>query len=259
MARFWLVLSLSLFVASFSVAQTSTVSDLQAVQFLKRSVSAMATVAPTDSVATGSVNIVAGSQTSQGTVRILTRGINETSVQVQTQDANWAIVFLQGQASKTDAGTSTALSLEGASTSQAAYFPLAYLAAILQNPDAVIQNIGSETLNGASAQHLRTWNSFRSAPSWQFLSAFTITDIWLDGSSGLPRRVSFVHRDGGGATPKILVTIDYSNYQNIDGVLFPMQIQQSVNGTPWMTVSIQAASFNTGLTDADFPVVQGGN
>jgi hypothetical protein len=93
----------------------------------------------------------------------------------------------------------------------------------------------------------------------QFLAPFTVTDVWLDTASGLPRRVSFVQRDGGGATPKSAITVDYLSFQNANGISYPTEIQESVDGTVWMTVSIQSASFNVGLTDANFPIAQGGN
>jgi hypothetical protein len=233
--------------------------DPQAVLLVQSAVSSAATVAPTDSVAAGSVSIVAGSETSTGTIQIQTLGTNQTSVQVQTEDANWTVIYSQGLASQTVGGIATGLSLEAASTSQCVYFPLPYLAGILQNPDVALQYIGSETLNGASAQHIRATDTFQSNPSFQYLSSFTVTDVWLDSASGLPRRISFTYRDGGGATPKIPVTIDYSTFQNFGGVLYPSQILQSVNGTPWMTVSIESVRFNTGLTNSNFPVATGGN
>jgi hypothetical protein len=86
-----------------------------------------------------------------------------------------------------------------------------------------------------------------------------VTDIWLDGASGLPRTISFIQRHGGGSAPKIPISISYSNYQNLGGVLYPYQIQQSVNGTVWATITIQSVVFNTGLTDADFSVNEEGN
>jgi hypothetical protein len=243
-----------------SATQPTVQRDPQAIAALQQAVAAMGGNVPADSVATGTVTLVAGSETDQGGIRLLTRGTSQTSVQVQTPLNSWGVTYSQGQGSRTDGATSTALSLEAASTSQCAYFPLPYLAGVLQNPDTALQYIGGETLAGTAVQHVRVWNTFQSSPYLQFLAGFTVTDIWEDSTSGLPRRISFVHRDGGGAAPKIPVTIDFSSYQNIGGVLYPSQILHSVNGTLWITVSVQAASFNTGLTDADFPVVvAGGN
>ena len=262
-SRLVLLLLLQPFLAIPVIAQqstsTATASSSNAQALLQNAVAAMGGAVPSDSTATGSVTIVAGSKTSQGTISILTRATNQTSVQVQTQDANWSVIYSQGQASRIDGATTTLLSLEAASTSQCAYFPLPYLAGVLQNPDTAYQYVGSETLGGSSVQHVRVWNTFQSNPSWKLLANFTLTDIWFDSLTGLPRRISFVHREGSGSVPGILISIDYIGFQRIGGILYPGEMLQSVNGTPWLTASIQSVVFNTGLTDANFPVAGGGN
>ena len=52
----------------------SIVRDQQALTVLQNAISAMGNAVPGDSVATGSVTIVAGTKTDDGTVRITTRG-----------------------------------------------------------------------------------------------------------------------------------------------------------------------------------------
>lgn len=239
------------------VSPSASARDPQAVSLLSQSVTAMAAVVPSDSVQTGTVQI--GSGAVSGSVQIQTLGSAQTSLQVRTSFASWTVVYSQGQATRTDDGTSTSLSLEATSTSQCSFFPLPFVTGILQNRDTALQFVGNETLNGVSVQHVRTWNTFQSSPIWQFLSPFTLMDIWLDTASRLPRRVSFVFQDGQGATPKIPNVIDFASYQTTGGVTYPTQISQYVDGTLWMTVSIQSTAFNTGLTTADFPVSQGGN
>lgn len=258
------LLLFSLFLCASALAQQPpsaivATSDPQAVALLEQSVSAFGSIPPLDSTANGSVTITAGSLTTQGAVTIWTKGTAQTSIQFQMPDSTWSVIYSQGQASRTDGTTSTPLSLEAASTSQCVYFPLPYLAGVLQSPDTAYQYVGSETLGGASVQHVRVWNTFQSNPSWQLLANFTMTDIWFDSLTGLPRRISFVHREGSGSVPGILVTVDYLSFQKISGVLYPGQIQQSVNGTPWLTASIQSVALNTGLTDANFPIAGGGN
>src|SRR5215475_7395276 len=78
---------------------TAPQRDPQAVTLLQQSVSVMG-VPPSDSTATGSVTIVAGSLTQQGTVTILTKGSTETSIQFQVPSNPWTVVFANGQANK---------------------------------------------------------------------------------------------------------------------------------------------------------------
>ena len=241
-------------------AQTPTsgqalVRDPQALSLLQASAAAMGQGSPSDSTASGTVTLVAGPSTDQGTVKILTKGTSETAVEVQTSSgSNWSIIYANGQANRVDSAGNVSLPLEQAASSQSNYFPLAMITGILTNGDECYQYVGLETVNGASAQHVQVWNSFNSAAYMQFLSSFTVLDIWLDATSQLPIQVSYISRAGGGATPKIPITVSYSNYQNSGGVLYPHQIQQTVNGTLWATVTIQSVAFNTGLSDASFPV-----
>ncbi|MGH9745215.1 MAG: hypothetical protein ACRD59_03795 [Candidatus Acidiferrales bacterium] len=255
---------LSLNQAAFAQAPVSStaptsVRDAQAVALLQASAAAMAKASPSDSVATGSVTLVAGSTTQQGTIRILTKGTSQTSVQVQTPDAAWSVIYSNSLASRSDGTSAKPLYMEQAASSRSAYFPYAIVADLVTNQDNAFTYIGQESLGQSPVQHIRAWNTFSSNPLLRFLTDFTVTDFWLDSASGLPLQISFVRRDGGGAAPRIPITVSYAKYQNVGGVLYPFQIEEFVNGTLWATTTIQSVSFNTGLTDADFPVSQGAN
>src|ERR1700687_4223002 len=67
--------------------------DAQAVTLLQTSVGAMGGNVPSDSVATGSIKIVAGSQTSTGTIRILTRGTDQSSEQITLPEATRTVTY----------------------------------------------------------------------------------------------------------------------------------------------------------------------
>lgn len=233
--------------------------DTQATALLQSSVRAMGGNLPSDSVATGSVVVVAGSLTTSGSVRILTRGTDQTLEQLSLPQSTVATIYSRGAANATTNGTTQSLSLERTASCQSAAFPLPFLAAALANLDEAIQYVALETSGQEQLQHIRIWNTYNSNSSLQFLSDFTTTDIWLDASTGLPKTVSFIRRDGGGASPKTLLTVSYANFQGSSAIFYPNSIQVSVNGTPWATITIQSVKLNAGLTDADFPVTQGAN
>ena len=125
------------------------------------------------------------------------------------------------------------------------------LGAILNNSDYRYLYVGLESLNGLSVHHLQFWNSFNSRPKFQFLADLTLRDIWIDTVSGLPQRISQIQRAGRGSEPHIQIDTYLSN---VSGVFYPFSIRKSLNGSPWMTITITSVSFNTGLTDANFPV-----
>jgi hypothetical protein len=219
----------------------------------------MAAVPPSDSAATGNVTITTGPLSTQGTVTILTKGLTETSVQYQMPDNSWTLISSNGQANKVESSQTVAYPLEFAASSRCVYFPLPYLAGILSNPDYSILFVGKETLGSAAVFHIAVQNTFVSSPKYQFLSPFTLAEIWFDAATGLPKQISYNRQSGRGASPKILISVSYSNYQVVSGVLHPFTIEESVNGTLWATTSIQSVTFNTGLTETNFPISAAGN
>ena len=254
--RLVLVASFVFFAFPSHAWQTSTAPtrDPQAIAILRQSIINMGSTLPADSVASGTVQTVAGSQTTEGTVRILTRGTVQSLVQITTPDANQTCIYSNGRANELTGTTVTVLPLELVVTSQAADFPTPLLAALLNDPDTSFQYVALESSNGLSLHHIHAWDSFASQPTLQSLADFSLRDIWIDASSGLPQRISYVRRPAHGAVAGVAVDVFYSSYQHSSGLLYPSTIQESLNGTPWATITIQNVAFNTGLTDSDFPV-----
>ncbi len=139
-------------------------------------------------------------------------------------------------------------------TSQCPEFPLPLLVAALNNPDETFQYIGLESQNGLAAHHLRYSNSFSSVSKLQFLAEFTTTDLWIDANTARPQRLSYFRRAGRASEPRTQVDVYFSNYQNVAGIAYPFLIQKSLNGSPWITITITNVAFNTGLSDASFSV-----
>lgn len=256
-ARPALFLSLCLLFADPLRAQTPTPTpsvDPQAVAILQQAVKAMGGSVPSDSTANGIVQTVAGGQTNQGTIQILTKGTAETLFQMTMPDATQTTIYSNGQANDRVGSTVTVLPLELVVTSQAAEFPLPLLGALLNNADMSFQYVGLEALNGASVHHIKAWDSFASQPNWQQCSSFSTRDIWVDATSLLPQRISFTRRPAHGAVAGMAVDVYFAGYQYWGGILYPSTIQKSRNGTQWATISIQSVALNTGLTDENFPV-----
>jgi hypothetical protein len=230
------------------------VRDPQAVAILQHAIAAMGSNSPADSSATGTVSVVEGSTTQSGSIQILTRGTSQTAETITLPDGQRAVVYSNGDAKETKGSQSSNPPLQLILTDQCADFPLPTIQSALNNSDETFQYVGAETLEGASVQHVRLWNSFASKPRLQKLAAFSVRDIWLDATSGVPLKLAYSRRAGGGAVPAFTVEVSFSHYTNVNGVLYPLQINKSYNGTPWQTITIQSVSFNTGLTDGQFVV-----
>jgi hypothetical protein len=79
-------------------------------------------------------------------------------------------------------------------------------------------------------------------------------NIYLDAASFLPVAFSFnTHPDDDEAT-NILVEIDFSNYEPVNGVQVPMRVQKLINGGLALDVAVTSAAVNAGLSDAPFAI-----
>src|SRR5262249_20601002 len=243
--------------ASTSVAQTPQ-RDAQAILLVTNAVAAMGGTSPKDSTATGAIQIVEGSTARTGTIRVLTSGTEQTREEITTGEGVEYTVYSRGRASAKKPGADeTKESLELAQSSQAAEFPLPFLAGLLSNSDVSIIYVGFETADARSFYHIRFSNTFSSAAQiMQGLADFSVRDLWLDAASGLPAKLSFDRRFGEGSTPHIPVEITYEDYRLVNGILYPYQISIARNGTPWASISIQDVSINIGLDSANFQVLK---
>jgi len=236
------------------MAQPPPQRDPQAVAILQQTFTAMGGHVPADSVATGSIELVEGSKTERGTIRILTRGLDQSAEHIQTPGGYQAVIYSRIQANALLGAEVKVFTLELASSSQSPNFPLLVLAAAVNNPDSAFQYVGIEAVGTARAHHIRFWNTFSSTPKLAHLAAFSAKNIWIDISSGLPIKLAYDRRAGGGAEPRIPMEVHYSDYRNVGGVLYPFLLETSCNGTPWTTTRISSVNLNTGLSEAAFSV-----
>src|SRR5216684_2271312 len=117
------VLIFSILPASLSAQQsTQTVQvptrDQQAVTVLGQALAAMGNMLPADSVATGTITIVEGARTQEGTIRIATRGQDQSVEHITTPNEERVVVYSHLAATETRGGKTKASSLELAASSQ---------------------------------------------------------------------------------------------------------------------------------------------
>lgn len=259
-ARFALLPVFVLAVISAAARQSSPPAiqapqrDPQAVALLQQAIAAMATTTPADSSATGTVTVVEGSTTQTGSIQILTLGASYTSETQNLTDGQRSVVYSNGDALESTAAQSANPPLELIVTDQCADFPLPLLQAFLSTADESITYVGPEVQNGQPVQHIRVWETFQSKPSLQQLATFSTRDIWISSASALPVEIAYIRRAGGGSVPGAPIAIFYSNYTKVNTVLYPFQINKSLNGTPWTTITISSVSYNNGLAASQFQV-----
>jgi hypothetical protein len=216
-----LVAAFFLFSSQSSPQQSTSAiqRDPQAVAVLHASVQSMGGTVPADSVATGTITIVAGPQTTSGNARILTRGSDQSSEEIITSDEDRTVVYSHDLAAQRSNGVLSALQLELAVTSQSPSFPLPLLVNILNNQDSTLQYVGLETINGLNYQHVRTTNTFASTADLQPLAEFSVRDFWINAATGLPWKVAYGWRAGRGSPPRLSVEVTYEGERLTNHIL----------------------------------------
>jgi len=237
-----------------ALSQSPPPRDPSAVAVLQQSLAVMGGVVPADSVATGTVTITSGSKTESGTIRILTRGLNQTAEEFEMPDGKWSDIFSGGLGAHKAADKLEEQSLEWACSAQSASFPLVLISSVLNNLDSAFEYVGLEESGGAKLHHIRISNTFAWNAKLKHLSEFSIRDLWLDAASGLPRRLSYERRAAGGAEPRIPMEVRYSDFRTVGGILYPFRIERDFNGTPWATIKVLSVTFTVGLSGSAFPV-----
>src|SRR5439155_23511481 len=91
---------------------TTVTRDQQALALAQQSVTAMASTTPTDSSASGSITIVEGSTTQNGSIQILTLGTAQTSETLTLPSGKRAIVYSNGDPRETNGSQSIIPPLE---------------------------------------------------------------------------------------------------------------------------------------------------
>jgi hypothetical protein len=255
MARFGFVLSLFLLLVSAAFAQTPPPSDPQAVSLASQSIAALtAGNAISDVTLTGSVTWSGGAVPETGTATLLASGIGESRMNLafpagtwtEIRDASTGVALGEWIA---PSGASGLFAFQNCATDAVWFFPA--LGSLAAGPNVVLSYIGQETRNGGEAvQHIQSY-VYQSNSTVQHWSTM---DFYLDATTLLPAAITFNAHPDNFATANLLVEVDFSNYQTLNGVMVPTQIQRSLQGNVLVAMTITGASFNTGLPLSDFTI-----
>lgn len=148
-------------------------------------------------------------------------------------------------------GTSHVLASHNCMTDAAWFFPGLSILSQLSNQDLVATYVGPETRAGTNVIHIQIAIQAPGDTTGmpQRLSA---EDLYLSALTFLPVAVVFNTHPDNDALTNILVEVDYSNYQSVNGVQIPFHVQKYLNGSLFLDTTIQSVTLNSGLTDSDF-------
>jgi hypothetical protein len=250
LAMLLLVLSANVTVLPTVLAQAQR--DPQAVAIATQAFRTLGGSVPADSRASGNYDRVAGSSEDSGTIEILTRGTDQTAEKITNASGTVQTVYSRGYAAQRDQNGVARFTLEKSLASNSVVFPLAVIAPAVLDPNSTVQFVATESINGKAANHIRIGPN---TPDQNFSGIISLgtKDVWVDTASGLPLQITYQILDAEGEAP-VSATALYSSYQQVSGTMYPFQIQESKNGTPYMAISVTSVAFNVGLTDQNFPL-----
>jgi hypothetical protein len=252
-----LLLFFSVVLTCFASAQNQPpASDSQATAYAAQSIAALTGgTTISDVTLTGTVTWN-GSDTGTATLKALGTGESRMDLAL-TSGTRTEIRDAQTGASLghwiNPNNTSGAFALQNCQTDAVWFFPA--LGSLAAGSNVVLSYIGQETRNGSAVEHIQSYvyqpNSPTIGPTPRQLSTM---DFYLDATTLLPVATLFNAHPDGNAAATIPVEIDFTNYQAISGAAVSMHIQRYVQGTLVVDLTISAASFNTGLSLADFQI-----
>jgi len=256
-------LAVLFFAVQVALPQTTTTtptSDPQAIALATQALTALTgSVQVSDVTLTGAATRIAGSDIETGTITLEALGTGNSSLSLVTsagtrsETRSTANGFPQGCWVGID-GTAHAMANHNCVTDAVWFFPALTVLSQAASTNVLAKYVGLETRNGGSVQHIRLQTQIPSP----LLATLSTEDIYLDSTSSLPVAIIFTTHPDANALANIPVEIDFSNYQTVSGVSVPFSIQKLLNGSLFLDITIQSATFNSGLSPSAFaaPCVQ---
>jgi hypothetical protein len=247
-----------LLLASLATSQNLQ-SNPQALSFASQSIAALTGgSAIGDVTLTGSVTWSGGATPETGAATLLASGTGESRMNfvfssgtwTEIRDASTGVALGQWIAPSGAAGL---FAFQNCMTDAAWFFPALGSLAAAQN--VVLNYIGQETRNGEIVQHIQSYisqaNPAGAKPSPQQLSTM---DFYLDATTFLPAAIIFNAHPDNSASGNLVIEVDFSTYQTLNGIMVPTRIQRSLQGNVLVDITVTGASFNTGLPLSDFTI-----
>jgi hypothetical protein len=212
-----------------------------------------------DAVVNANATLTAGSATETGTAKLELSGSQLSRFDLTLETATHSEVrndsagFPDGAWADTD-GTWYQMPADQCWTPGAWFSPLAWLLTA-SGADGVVSYVANETYNGVAVDHLQV---YRAIPATQpssvtnLLQKLSTFDIYLDSTSHLPVAVTFSTHPSGNSGSNVPAAVQFSNYQNVNGVLLPYRIQRFLQNTLYLDIAVTGATINSDLSRSDF-------
>jgi hypothetical protein len=263
MARYRFGVPLVLLLASAAFAQTQPQSDPQAVSLATQAITALTNgVAVSDVTLSGNAVWTSSTDSENGTATAYGKTTAESRVDLVLSGGNRSELRNSTGGSPQGewinaSGQSTPSALQNSWTDPVWFFPaLTSLSAATTDATLVLVYVGLETQNGRSVQHIQSYHYVASKlpKVTAFTQQMSTVDYFLDSQTLVPLSITFNAHPDDDATTNIAVEVDFSNYQQVSGILVPFHVTKLWQGNPLLDFTVTSVAVNSGLPDSLFSV-----
>jgi hypothetical protein len=241
-------------------ASTEVTQDPAAVAFATKSLTALAGAAQiSDVTLTGAATRVAGSDTGSGTFTLKALGISESRMDLNLSDGLRSEIRTSASGGPQGSwagpnGSFNSMAVHNCLTDPAWFMPALSVLSQLSNPSLIAVYVGQETKDGVAVQHVHFALQSASPDPTGLIQSLSAEEVYLNASTFLPVALVFNSHPDNNANANIVVEIDFSNYQAVNGVQVPFRIQKLLNGNLFLDLTIQNVTLNSGLADSAFSI-----
>lgn len=259
-----------------STSSPPAASDPQAVTLVQRCLAALTRgVGVNDVTLTGTAQRTAGSDDETGTATVTATVAGDSRLSLSFPSGTRMEIRNSAGAPPSGAPSGTSVPIgayagpdgvvhpmagQNVMTDPTWFFP-AFTLSRLVSTNYTLTYVGPEAYNGQQILHISASQQFSpSAPGQtpmefpNLIQHLSQTDVYIDPASLLPVALIFdIHPDTN-AFVDILARIQFSNYQAVNGVQVPLEIQKFLNNSLALDLQFSNATLNSGLSAAQFQI-----
>jgi hypothetical protein len=238
-----------------TTALAQVLQDAQAVTVLSSAYQAMGgSVVPTIQDTHTTVQVTGTDSNGNPVPESVTIETSGQNVNMQNLTAGVTVIVNGSQMSiATNSGTTVmpSLSLGNAGV---AHLPIFSALSDWANPQVILHYIGLEQIGGTTVHHIQMQRPF--SPDAGIGGYDQPLDFYIDAQSFLLLKLLYAQRAPSDLSIAVPLEADYSNYQQIAGIMVPMNLQYVSNGNVASSQVVTSFAVNQGTQPADFQVAQ---
>jgi hypothetical protein len=168
----------------------------------------------------------------------------------------WTMKGLIGSRKDLDGKVSTLALHEVLNADRMMYF-LPQIVFALNDPLTTVSYVGLESMKTGDVHHLRILPALPAVQGIdKKLGTVTVKDLFIDAKTFLLVKLEDQAQRIGTSNDPLPRSLSYSDYRDVQGVLMPFTVDETINGVPVLHFETTSLSLNTGLTDSNFFLMQ---